>query len=200
MRSFDTSTLAALSNREGVIARQLVWIKVKNRSTGLVEPQGLWNGEDTQDFVINSEVRTYYGLGSHLRVPDIIAEVGIQVRKHVIELSGVAEEAAMVLREFDARVAPVEIHRVMFDLETRTVVSDPTQSFKGFMNKAPIPTAAEGAESTVKVEVASSARLLTRTLAQKKSDESQRLRSDDRFRQYGDVSGDVTTHWGEYKL
>ena len=46
------------------------------------------------------------------------------------------------------------------------------------------------------VTLVSAARELTRRLALKKSDESQRRRSGDQFRQYADVSGEVGVWWG----
>ena len=45
--------------------------------------------------------------------------------------------------------------------------------------------------------MASQTRDLTRGLALKKSDESQKLRAGDRFRRYADVSGVPKTWWGQ---
>lgn len=198
MRSYDTATgnyIAAA--RAGVVARVLVWVTAKNRTTGAPETMGLWNGEQDQSFTIDGGSRDYYGAGGVLGVDDIRAEVGLQVRYHTITLSAIDTNIANLVRGFDARLAPVEIHRALFNTDTRVLVSEPHRVFKGWVNEISLPTPASGGDADMTVTLASSSRALTRTLSLKKSDESQRLRSDDRFRRYGEVTGQVGVYWGE---
>ena len=54
-----------------------------------------------------------------------------------------------------------------------------------------------GGEGGVELRIASAARALTRKLELKRSDASHRLRSGDRFRRYAEISGSVSTAWGE---
>jgi len=197
MRSFDASTLASLQDRTGIIARQLIWFSAKNRVSGAVETIGFWNGDDHVTLTIDSVERTYYGAGTTLKVPRIVTEVGIQARTHRITFSAVAAETLIALRQYDARLAPVEIHRALYDINSHSLVSAPHRVFKGWINNAPIPRKPPGEDASLVISLTSSARALTRNLALMKSDESQKLRGDDRFRKYADISGDVTTYWGE---
>lgn len=200
MRSFDIPTQTIMDSRAGIIARQLVWITAKNRSTGDPESIGFWNGEDHETITINGDARVYYGAGTTLQVPRVVTEIGVKVRTHRITFSSVAPEVQVALRQYDARLAPIEVHRVLLDLDSRNLVSEPHRVLKGWINKAPIPTKKPGDSAEMTIEMVTSARMLTRTLALLKSDESQKQRGGDRFRKYADISGDVQTYWGEEKL
>ena len=200
MREFDAGTLAALQDRSGIITRQMIWITAKNRIAGDPETIGLWNGPDHETVTIGGETRTYYGAGTNLKVPRIITEVGIQARTHRVTLSALAPEVLTAIRTWDARLAPVEIHRVLLDLSSHNLVSEPHRVFRGWINKAPLPRRPEGEEAELTLSLTSSARALTRTVSLLKSDESQKLRGGDRFRRHADVSGDIITYWGEAKL
>ncbi|NOX39756.1 MAG: hypothetical protein GXP05_04380 [Alphaproteobacteria bacterium] len=199
MRTFDIPT-QAIHSRSGVIARQMIWITAKNRTTGAPETIGFWNGADHEVVTIGGVARTYYGAGTMLNVPRIITEIGVKVRTHRITFSSIAPEVQIALRQYDARFAPIEVHRVLLDLDTRALVSEPHRVLKGQINKHPIPTKKPGDSATLTLEIVTSARALTRTLALKKSDESQQLRGGDRFRKHADIAGEVITYWGEKKL
>jgi hypothetical protein len=79
------------------------------------------------------------------------------------------------------------------------LVAAPVPRFDGQVNGAPIDTPAVGGEGGVKLSVVSHTRVLTRTNAAKKSDETQKLRSGDRFRRYSAVAGQWDYWWGEAK-
>ncbi|PKP67336.1 MAG: hypothetical protein CVT86_01935, partial [Alphaproteobacteria bacterium HGW-Alphaproteobacteria-8] len=102
-------------------------------------------------------------------------------------------------RGYDARLAPVEIHRAFFAPASGELIEAPHRVFKGWIDAISLPTPEVGGQGAVEVTLASSARALTRPLALKKSDESQRRRSDDRLRRYTDISGSVDVYWGEAK-
>ena len=103
-----------------------------------------------------------------------------------------------MLRGYDTRQAPVELHLVMLD--PLGAVTSVERAFKGVMdrfeiNEGPLDDAGNSTV-TCDVELVSDARLLTRTLSLKQSDASQRVRNpNDRFRQYSDVSGGVLVNW-----
>lgn len=198
MRTYDTATGVYLGAREGIISRTLVWITAKNRSTGDPETMGLWNGEQDREFSIGGEDRTYVGAGPLLELEPMTFEIGLNVRMHSISLSPIDESVAQAIRVYDPRLAPIEMHRVLFDTETRDVVGSPHRVFKGWIDEIDIET---GDSSRVTVAMASNALTLTRTLAIKKSDASQQRRSgSDRFRRYNDVSAVVPeVWWGEIK-
>ncbi len=200
MRDYDAATLAAFGTRAGIIARQLLWMTVKDRTTGDPVSFGLWNGEDHETITIAGQARDYYGAGTVLEVPDIVHEVGFKARNHRVTISPISPEVKVVLRTYDARFAPIEIHRALYDTETRNLVSEPHRVFKGWINGAPISRTAIPGRAKAELVLVSSARVLTRKLALKKSDESHRLRADDRFRRYADVAETAKTFWGEDKI
>ena len=119
------------AKREGTDTRVLVWIEAKNRATGATETMGLWTGDDHEDFTIGGQVRTYFAAGNVLNVDNIISEIGLNVRMHNITLSAISPEIEQLVRGYDVRLAPVEIHRVVRDLETGNLISAPRQIFKG---------------------------------------------------------------------
>ena len=69
---YDAVTQGQLEERRGTDARVLLWIEAKNRETGLSEVIGFWSGDDHQDFLIDGEIRTYFGAGQVIDVPPII--------------------------------------------------------------------------------------------------------------------------------
>jgi hypothetical protein len=197
MRNLSPATSAYFQSRAGMVARALVWIKARDRVTGEDRAVGLWNGDDHQSFEINAAARLYYGAGSVLKVPQITLTSGLVVQMQQLELSSLTPEAAVLLRAYDLRLAPVEIHRALFSPTTMELVDTPVRMFKGWVDEAPIPTGPIDAEVSVTLTLASSARELTRTLALKKSDATQRLRADDRFRRYTVVTGEIDVLWGD---
>lgn len=196
MRSFDAPTLAAFQARVAVHNRVLFWITARNRISGLPEALGLWNGGYDRSFTINGTPRTYVGAGALMQVPPLVYQVGLSVRMQRLTLSPIDATVGAMIRTYDSRLAPVEIHRASFDPVTGTLVSEPHRLFKGLVDELEVTTDAKG-EVRCEVTIASSARYLTRTLTLKRSDASQQLRSGDRFLRYADVSGEVDVYWGE---
>lgn len=197
MRSYDAAALAALQNRQAILARVLIWTTARNRTTGLPEALGLWTGADDRSFTIAGSPRTYVGAGSIMGVPPMTAQTGVTVRMSRLTLSPLNDAVAALIRTYDARFAPVEIHRALFDPVTTLLIAEPHRVFKGFIDEVELPIDPESGETRCEVTLASSARLLTRTLPLKRSDETQRRRMDDRFLRYADVSGEVDVYWGE---
>lgn len=200
MRTYDAATLAALQARAGLVARVLFWVRAKNRDTGVEEAMGLWTGADATDFDIDGESRKYYGAGALLGVEPIVMQTGLTVRMHRVSLSPLAPEVAQLLRGYEPRMAPVEIHRALLDPDSHDLVAPPHRVFRGWIDELKITTPAQGGRAKAEVTLASASRALTRTLSLKKSDESQRRRADDRFNRYADVSGNVDIFWGEKRL
>lgn len=197
MRSYDSNTADYLLG-DGVIARHLIWIEGKNRSTGVTETMGIWNGDDTETFNIEGVDRNYIGAGGLLQLPNLTAGIGLDVRYHDISLSPYAPEVEQAIRGYDARLAPIKIHRALFSVETGAMISEPVRWLKGFINEITFDEQAEGGEGSVTISVASAARALTATLALFKSDASmRRVNANDALRLYADVAGDISVWWGE---
>lgn len=197
----SSAEIAHLQARSGVRPRLLVWITARSWETGDPESAGFWSGDDTQDFVIGSETRTYHGAGTLLGMDDITIETGIKVRSVDVWLATAAPEVVDAARGYDLRLAPVEIHRVLTDPVSHQVIDAPHRIWKGWVDAAPLVTpAVDGDGGRLTITVVSGARALTRGLTGKWSDESMRRRGGDRLFRYADISGKVPVYWGEKRL
>lgn len=197
MKTFDTTTQAYMDAHEGIAAAGLIWIEAKDRATGAAAALGLWSGPQDAAISIGGVSRTYLGAGEVLGLPDIETEIGLEVREFRIQLSGIAPGVETAARQYDARFAPVEVHRALFDVNTGALIAEPVRVIKGWCDGISFETGAIGGSVIADLAVVSNARILTRTLATKKSDQSQQLRQGDRFRRYADVTGQVGVWWGE---
>lgn len=186
--------------RNGQDRHTLVWLTARNRETGAAESIGFWTGQDDRNFVIGGQVRTYLGAGAALGVDDIPGGVGLDVR-YVTAKLGVVPEVADALLGFDPKLGPVEVHTVVFSLETGNLVADPRRIFKGRINETPVRLGGEGGDALFEVAMASSARDLTLTLPLFRSDaETRRRNANDRFRQHVSTSGLRQVAWGERQV
>lgn len=199
MRIYDGATMALLAARRGLVAQRLIWIQARNRSTGAVEAMGLCTGVDDYSGEIEGEARIYVAAGSLLQSEPITAAPGLAVRVHQLNLAAIAGEVEDLVKGYDTRFAPVEIHRALFDPATRRAVGAPHRVFRGLLNSIDFPRAEPGGSPACVIELVSETRALTRSLALKKSDESHAVRGGDRFRRYGDISGAVPVYWGEMR-
>lgn len=202
MLSLDPAELAYLRARKPLKTRRLIWVKAKAFDTGISETMGLWTGGDHRDFVVEGETRTYFGAGNVLEIGNIPRLAGLEVRMLRVKLSPLSPEAQMLIRGYDVRLAPVEIHRVRFDAETDEQIAPPFRVWKGWIDMIDLKIPAEGETADCTVTIASNARAGTIPLTLKKSDASQKLRllsgdRADRFFQYTDISGVVPVKWGE---
>jgi hypothetical protein len=197
MKTFDTATQAYMDAQAGVAAAGLVWIQSKDRATGAAASIGLWTGPQDASITIGGAARTYLGAGEILGLPDIETETGLAVREYRLQLSGIAPGVESAARQYDARFAPVEIHRALFNIDTGVLIAEPVRVVKGWCDRLSFEVGPIGGSAVAEMTVVSNARILTRTLATKKSDRSQRLRDDDRFRRYAEVTGQVGVWWGE---
>lgn len=179
---------------ESVSVDVLIWVEARNRSTGATETMGLWTGLDAQDITIDGTARTYYGAGTVLSVEDIVSQAGTNVQYQQAGLNILTPEVEELIRGYDARQAPVEVHIRRLNAETNAVLSI-NRVFRGFLDQAK-ETRSQTTSGLVG-EMASSARSLTRTIALYKSNASQqRAHSGDLFFQYAGVSGATNWWWG----
>lgn len=197
MRTYDSPTITALQTRAGVIARVLIWVTARNRGTGVPETLGLWTGGYDRSFTIGGSPRLYAGAGAVTKISPLTMQSGLGVRMQRVTLSPLSQQVVDLIRTYDARFAPVEIHRALFSTDDNSLIAEPHRVYKGFIDEVEVKQAEVGGEATCDISLASTARLLTRTLPLKKSDATQQLRSGDRFRRYVDVSGSVDVWWGE---
>lgn len=197
MRSYDSATATYLGARQGIVSRLLVWVTARNRTSGDAETMGLWGGDDHQEFIIDGQPRLYYGAGSLVDVPPMVFEAGLVVRSHRASLSALTPEVQLLLRGYETRLAPVEIHRALFWPEDRQLVAAPHRVFSGWIDALSIKTPASNGTARAEVTLVSAARALTIGLPLKKSNEVQKLRGGDGLRKYIAISGSIETAWGE---
>lgn len=175
-----------------------IWIEARDMATDAPFPVGYWTGDDATILTVNGQARTYYGAGAALSIEPLTLQGGAVVQTQRVSLGPLAAEVRQVLRGYDTRQAPVQIHLVMLDAADR--VQSVEIAFDGVMdrfeiNEGPLDDAGNSTV-TCDVELVSDARMLTRTLSLKQSDSSQRLRNaNDGFRKYADVAGDVRVVW-----
>ncbi len=196
MRVYESAIASNLNARHGLLVRHLLWIRAKNRDTGATETIGLWDGDDHGQFTVDGNVRTYYGVGALLGVPDLTARAGLEVWQPEVSVSGIAPEVEIALRGYEPKLAPVEIHRAFFAPAEGTLLGSPVRIFKGWIDGVSIPTPEEGGDATASITLASNSRGLTRVIPAKKSDEAYQRRSGDRIMRYADIGGTVKVRWG----
>lgn len=196
MRAFAPAVMNHLKARSSVDVRFLIWVSARNRSTGAITPVGIWSGEYDRSFSIGGAARLYKGGLGTFAPPAIHYGVGLDVRMLRIPFASIAPEWETVFRDLDARLARVELHRVFFNPQTGLALGAPDRLFKGRVDEMPISRPALGQEAQGELVIASTARMLTRSVPVLKSDASQRQRGGDRFARYADVSGSVTIKWG----
>jgi hypothetical protein len=199
MRNYDQATSNYLASRQGVIAKLLIWIKAVDLATQAPIQYGFWSGDEDLTFSIGGESRQYIGAGAILQSDMLESASGLDVRMHRVRLSAVAPELEDAVKGYNLRFKPIEVHRVFLDLNSRALVAPPHRVVKGTVNHIDFPRAVTGETASCDLEIAGQTRVLTKTLPVKKSDASQRARSNCRFRRYSDISGGVPVYWGELR-
>lgn len=196
MRSFSGTASTYLATGQ-VHARILFWASAKNRGTGATETIGIWNGDQDRAFTIGGASRTYVGAGGLIQIEPMVYGTGLQIRTQQVAFSPLDAEVIDLIRTFEPRLAPVELHRALFDPLTGDLIEEPHRIFKGEIDDLTIGTPEVNGTATCSLTLVTTARTLTKTLAAKRSDAVQRQRSSDRFLRYADVSGAVDVFWGE---
>ena len=200
MRILDPASATYLAARTGVASRHMVHLVARNRATGAQEALGLWQGDDHLTIAIGGVNRTYYGAGGLIGVEPIRAGIGLEVRMLQIALSPLTPEVAQLLRGYDARLAPAEVHRALLSLETGQPIAEPIRVFRGWIDAVQIRTPEVGGTGEATVTLASAARGLTRALTLTRSDaEMRRRNAGDAFRSYSDIAGEVAGFGEEHR-
>lgn len=198
MRSIASDILTQLAKRTGIKVRLSIWITARNRTTGLPETIGIWNGDDTVVLNIGGQDRIYYGAGGLLDFDELKQEKGIVIHRLVGRFSAISAEIETALREYNSKFARVECHMIFYNPETDNVIASPYRFFKGWIDTAPIKTPAKGGQGVATINMVGHARILTRLISIKRSDANQRKRdTNDRFFENVSVTGTIITPWGQ---
>lgn len=203
---YDPETITALESG-GLVVRDILTVLGKTLG-GSAATFCYWTGED--NVAINLEnigggspvSRNAVGGGTLLEVPPVVDAMGIEARSITLgldHLSAAAGSPMDMVYGNNVRVARVELHRALFDPETWELVATAHILFAGRVDGASVDDAAADGEAGLSIDAMSSAIDLTKVNPAMESDEQQKLRSGDRFRQYGDSAAQVETWWGQAK-
>lgn len=197
--SWSVSAQNHLLGRVGVQPRWLLWVEAKVPGTLAAAPVGLWNGGDDLTFTIDGSPRVYNGALSTFEIEPITYGTGLDVRSLRITLAANAPETEDLVRGYLIRLAQVELHLALFDPMTDALI-EANPMWRGFINRAPLSTSAQGGAETVSLEIVSQMRLLAMPgPALKKTDAAQKKRDGDRFRRYGSTAGQFNVSWVQKK-
>lgn len=207
MQNKSPAYMAALENavERGLVVRKLVYFTAKRRDNGAPVTRGFWNGEDTLDFaVLNGfsgfqETRTYIGDGSLLDVSELIYVSDLTMQRASITLSQIAVASQQMVREYDMRLAKVEVHEYLLDPDTRLPVSIELPDFLGEVQKAPLKTPAAKSAGSIDIECVSDAfSMLTRSNPRKASYEGHKAARGDEWGLYRTAMETIVNiPWGQ---
>lgn len=194
-RSIDAALTSYLGSFTGHEAAQLLWVQARNRTTGATETIGLSTRDDVDQITIDGQLRTYIGGRVLMSVEPFEYTAGLDVRVHRVTLSGIAPSVEQMVRQYDARLAPVEVHRAIYNTDTGAMVGAPERKLKGRLMGAGFQFSQSG-EATCDLSIASSARDLTRSLTGTYSSSTLKaVRPGDGFFDFADLSGSVQVEW-----
>lgn len=206
MRNPPTAIVDALNNaaQDGLIERDMVTFQPRNAS-GETVVFAFWTGNEDDAFDVPTAAggtalaRAFTGRGELISAGEVKLTTDLSVQRVSVVLSAIAPRVLDMLNGHDLRLAPVEIHRALFDPSSRQLLAAPDLHLAGEVNAAPRETAAAGGESAVTIECVSDTRQLTRTNPARRGDAFLAARSNDRFYRYVNAVVSRPIFWGEAK-
>lgn len=205
MRDVDPAFMNALAMApmKGLVVRRLAWFVAKNRATGAAAPAGVWTGsEDLNITVVDGRTgrlvsRPYIGGLALDNIGDVPRTSDFTVQNVTITLSQIADAAQQLLRQYDLRMALVEVHDLLIDPATGEQVAPAALVQLGRVDEAPIKTPRPGEAGSAEIKsITDVISMLTRKNSRKSSHQGQAIRQND---QWGKDSGVVATWkvpWG----
>lgn len=203
MKDLTAAQIEYRSRRDSVDIKTLVWITAKTRgSSPSPAAIGFWTGDDHQSFVIDGQTCPYFGAGNVLDVPKFSNKVGLDVTTYTMKMYRLTEEVEQAFSAYDARLAPVVIHRMEMDLKSGLPITNtPERIFKGWIDGLEYNKDAVGGTRTASITLASISRQLTIANTGLFSDSSQKLRqANDEFFKYVDGTEDNVVFWGQKRV
>ena len=177
------------ASRDGTIAPvYFFYIEARNRSTGAIEPFGLWSGDDdisqnVQTPTGGTATRPYYG-GTNLTVDGLKQVADLTDEPVTINMSQIADATQQLVRGYDVRLAYCEIHAT--SRVGGVFSSVPQLQFIGIVDDLEIGTPQVGGEGNIGLVVRSE--LMTQLLAPNPAKSShshqKRRQANDRFSEY----------------
>lgn len=177
------------ASRDGTIAPvYFFYIEARNRSTGAIEPFGLWSGDDdisqnVQTPTGGTATRPYYG-GTNLTVDGLKQVADLTDEPVTINMSQIADATQQLFRGYDPRRAYCEVHVTSW--VGGVFSSVPQLQFVGIIDDGDLATPAAGSDGGISLVARSE--IMTQLLAPnpaKSSDSHQKRRqAGDRFSEY----------------
>jgi hypothetical protein len=205
MRYISADNLAALEARQ-LVARDFLWLVVRNRATGVPVTDGMWSDVgNISAAVVHPDTglpvtRDWYGSGTLVQIDDIPLVNNLSVQNVNIRMSQVSDHVEQLVREYDCRQARVEVYRGLFDPDSRQMVAPAECRFVGFVDNVNIVTPRENDEGSVTLICASHTQEMTRANPSTRSHATQILRSpSDTFYQDAATVQEWEFFWGSEK-
>lgn len=205
MRNISSANQAALQAR-ALVARDFLWLEVRNRATGAKVTDGMWSDVgNVSASVIHPDTgltvtRDWYGSGTLVAIDDIPLVSNLSVQNVSIRLSQVDAHVEQLVRLYDCKQGRVEIYRGLFNPDTRQMVAPAECRFVGFIDTIEIKTPTENDDGAVTLTCASHTQEMTRSNPDTRSHATQVLRSaTDNFYQDTSTAGEWEIFWGSEK-
>lgn len=196
MKTYSTPILSA-AGAGGIVSRILLWVKSRDRTTSAIHETGFWTGDDHMVFNIGGVDRTYVGAGALISVPRITYSSGFTDSRAQVDLASSDDSVIQAVRQYDVRLAPVELHKVFLDPFSLQPVGTPILIMKGTVDQMPERRPAMGQSGAIfEMKITTDVRKFSRTLALRNSDSSIKAATGDRFGRYLDLTGKVVDTWG----
>lgn len=180
-RYISPENQAALEQRT-LVARDFLTIIARDRVTSAPVTECTWSDVGTYTApVINPNTglevtRTFAGAGGLVEISTIPLISNLSVQEVTIKLNQVNERVEQLIRLYDVQQARVEIHRGLFDPDTRLLVAPAFARFVGFVDEVTIITPEEGGSGYVELRCKSHTQEITRSNPDTRSHESQKRR------------------------
>jgi hypothetical protein len=133
----------------------------------------------------------------------VVATAELSVREIVIRLSGVDATVANAVRGYDARLAPIQIYRLMLNPASGAPIAAARARFVGIVDRITINDPRRGGRGNVVLQAVNQLRELSRANPDMTSDDSQKDRAEpttDRFYEYTNQIANWTIAWGALSL
>lgn len=202
MRYFDAGFTASLTAArvDGIAPVYFAHFTARDRDTRAARTISLWTGDDDIAVTVAQPggglvSRTYIG-GCGFSIPNGIPYVGDLTDNPVtISISQIADSAQQLVRGYDLRLAPCEIHATSW--AGGVFASAPQLQWVGVVDDGPISTPAAGSDGGISLTIRSEIMwMLGATNPTKSSDEHQKRRaSGDRFAEYSGIIGERKVTW-----
>jgi hypothetical protein len=197
MRDIPSAVITHLASGGALLTHVLIWLTARNRSTNAEATLGLWTGDDAEEITVGGAERTYYGAGAVLDLDPMISSSRLQVHRWAFRVSPLSDAVVTAVRQYNARLAAVEVHEWFWDPVAHAPLADPVRAFRGTIMDVQMPVAALDSEAVATITCVSDAWRLTKGLTLKKSDAALQARAPgDRFRQYNTITA-APVVWGD---